>query len=66
MLILKSYLLCNFGCTGIDEFGLREFDPLPIENPLQFEHNARLVGGHISGKNMMTEGLTSIKIMSLR
>lgn len=52
--------------AGNDDFHLREFDPLPMENPLQFEHKARLVGGKISGKNMITEGLTTIKIMSLR
>lgn len=59
--------MCNVKLiVGNDDFGLRELDPLPMENPLQFEHKARLVGGHILGKNMMTEGLTTIKIMSLR
>jgi hypothetical protein len=51
---------------GNDEFGLREFDPLPLENPLNFEHKARLIGGKISVKNMMTEGLTTVKLLSLR
>ena len=54
------------GFTGNDEFGLREFDPLPMKNPLHFEHKARLIGGKISVKSMITEGLTTIKIMSLR
>ncbi|CAH1733388.1 unnamed protein product [Aphis gossypii] len=51
---------------GNDEFGLREFDPLPLDNPLHFEHKARLIGGKISVKNMMTEGLTTVKLLSLR
>ncbi|XP_025420482.1 uncharacterized protein LOC112690649, partial [Sipha flava] len=51
---------------GNDEFGLHEFDPLPLDNPLHFEHKARLIGGKISVKNMMTEGLTTIKVLSLR
>lgn len=52
--------------VGNDEFGLREFDPLPLDNPLHFEHKARLIGGKISVKNMMTEGLTTVKLLSLR
>lgn len=52
--------------TGNDEFGLHQFEPLPLQNPLHFEHKARLIGGKISVNNMMTEGLTTIKLLSLR
>lgn len=52
--------------TGNDEYGLHEFDPLPLENPLHFEHKAKLIGGKMSVKNMMTEGLSTIKVLSLR
>lgn len=52
--------------SGKDDFGLREVDPLAIEEPLHFEHKARLIGGKISVKNMMNEGLTSVKVQSLR
>lgn len=52
--------------TGNDEFGLRQFEPLPLQNPLNFEHKARLIGGKISVNDMMTEGLTTIKVLSLR
>ncbi|VVC46004.1 Haemolymph juvenile hormone binding [Cinara cedri] len=51
---------------GNDEYGLHGFDPLPLENPLHFEHKARLIGGKMSVKNMMTEGLSTIKVLSLR
>lgn len=52
--------------AGNDEFGMREFDPLHLDTPLHFEHTARLIGGKISVKNMMTEGLTTVKLLSLR
>lgn len=52
--------------TGYDEFGLHQFEPLPLKNPLHFEHKARLIGGKISVNDMMTEGLTSVKVLSLR
>ncbi|XP_015374803.1 PREDICTED: uncharacterized protein LOC107169551 [Diuraphis noxia] len=51
---------------GNDEFGMREFDPLHLDTPLHFEHKARLIGGKISVKDMMTEGLTTMKLVSLR
>jgi len=60
-LILSKLLL-----AGDDEYGLHKFDPLPIKDPLSFEHNTRLIGGHMHVQNMVTEGLTTIKLLSLR
>lgn len=64
--MLSGIIIIQSFIAGDDEFGLREFDPLPLDDPLHFEHKARLIGGKISVKNMMTEGLTTIKVLSLR
>ncbi|XP_050438803.1 uncharacterized protein LOC126844560 isoform X1 [Adelges cooleyi] len=51
---------------GLDDFGLSAVEPIFVESPLHFEQKGRLIGGKISVKNMVTEGLTSIKLQSLR
>ncbi|XP_050531279.1 uncharacterized protein LOC126899990 isoform X2 [Daktulosphaira vitifoliae] len=51
---------------GIDEYGLKYVEPVFAEAPLSFEQKGRLIGGKISVKNMITEGLTTIKLKSLR
>lgn len=63
---VEHNIIIIYTVTGNDEFGMREFDPLHLDAPLHFEHTARLVGGKISVKNIMTEGLTTMKLVSLR